>query len=190
MGTDIHLKIQFRDKETGEWLYGDAYIDKPMDEWASKWSKNGKWSVEYELGNRNYLRFAILGNVRNGFGFAGVYTHEPLPSISNQRGIPKDVEHKDYDFGDHSFSWVSLRELMEYDYNIPMDREGVRGRNILVSPEDNIVPETTHVQAAGSVPLTKALGEAWFWCIEALLLEAEKRGIGPDDVRLVFGFDS
>lgn len=232
MGTDIHIKIQFRDKETGEWLYGDAFIDKPMDKWTAEWnSKDG--SVESELGDRSYLRFAILGNVRNGRGFAGVYTHDPVPYISDCRGLPEDLKYppaksykyfEDYQddpdclkamwFGDHSFSWVTLRELMEYDYTRTLDRGGVvnletykkwkesgetepdgwvggiSGGGVVVSPEDNITEKTTHVQAFWKLPLRNALSEHWFWCIEALLIEAERRGIGPEDVRLVFGFDS
>lgn len=238
MGCDIHLKIQFR--ENGKWEYGDAVIDQePKDDWTKKFCSNreGQWTVAGELGNRNYLRFAILANVRNGHGFAGVFTHEPLEPIAEPRGLPKDLEtppyerpqymdefykeHPEHDdeeeefwFGDHSFSWVTLREMMDYDYDHELQEGGivdigtykawkesgnpqpegwsggVWGGKTVVSPEDDITEKTTHVQARWAVPLKEALGDRWFWCIEALLKEAKQRGISPDDVRLVFGFDS
>lgn len=68
MGTDIHCLWQKRNND-------GTYTDVPST---------------YEE-NRHYYLFAWLGNVRNGYGFAGIKTHEPLKPLSNCRGIPSDI---------------------------------------------------------------------------------------------------
>ena len=42
---------------------------------------------------RNYDMFAVLADVRNGYGLAGVPTGQPYVPISNPRGIPTDFEY-------------------------------------------------------------------------------------------------
>ncbi|WP_206689631.1 hypothetical protein, partial [Streptococcus pseudopneumoniae] len=42
------------------------------------------------LSNRNYDLFGIIGNVRNGTGFAGVVLGTGWPSIADHRGLPED----------------------------------------------------------------------------------------------------
>ena len=76
---------------------------------------------------RNYTVFAILGNVRNGSGFAGVYTHDPIPFISDCRGVPDDVTKETLDAlsNEHSATWCSLTEVMDYDWHAPVHRGGV-----------------------------------------------------------------
>lgn len=107
MGTDIHGRLQFK--------YGDRWLDEGPIE-------NG----------RNYKVFAVLADVRNGHGFAGVETHRPITPISPPRGWPEDFHYKDpydgYDeekdadpdhsswLGDHSFSWLTLDEISDYPY--------------------------------------------------------------------------
>ena len=71
MGTDIHGVFQARK--------ADKWIDVPSD---------------YEQ-NRHYLLFAWLGNVRNGFGFAGCKTHTPITPLSDCRGLPEDFRMDD-----------------------------------------------------------------------------------------------
>ena len=103
---------------------------------------NDKWQdIPHNYpGNRHYMMFAWLGNVRNGFGFAGVPTHSPLIPLSDCRGFPEDFEMvnddhpmdlknlsaedqewrkkypEDYGsgywMGDHSHSWVSGDEVI------------------------------------------------------------------------------
>lgn len=114
MGTDIHGVFQR--------LNGNKWEDVPS---------------EYEQ-NRHYFLFAWLGNVRNGFGFAGIPTHTAISPLSDCRGFPSDflidvdshpiqnIEvmdkniqswHRDGDpleiwMGDHSHSWVSADEVI------------------------------------------------------------------------------
>ena len=113
MGTDIHGVWQ---KKVGE-----------------SWE-----DVESEYNQeRHYYLFAWLGNVRNGFGFAGTPTHEPVASMTDCRGLPDDFVTDDgchvvADFaficprrrkyqdegdfsvwmGDHSFSWLHVDEAI------------------------------------------------------------------------------
>ena len=79
---------------------------------------DGKYSVidikEDLLGDRNYRIFGFLAGVRN---YSGI-----IP-ISEARGLPKDVSKKVEEyiaksgFYLHSFSWLSMKELVEFDYD-------------------------------------------------------------------------
>lgn len=99
MGTDVHSVFQVKN-EQGEW----EDIVNPWDE------------------SRHYFLFAILADVRNGFGFGGVARHVPLESITSGRGFPDDFRihrrkhHNDEWMGDHSYTWVFGSELMNW-YN-------------------------------------------------------------------------
>src|SRR4030095_12024926 len=78
---------------------------------------------------RRYSLFGILGNVRNGSGFAGVDTGDSWPSITDRRGLPADSpidinRESDYDepdgkhwLGDHSHTYVTLDELLAFDWD-------------------------------------------------------------------------
>lgn len=70
MGTDIHGVFQRHDAATGRWV--------------------GVAST-YEQ-HRHYQLFAVLAGVRNGSGFAGIRTGEPVRPISEPRGFPADFE--------------------------------------------------------------------------------------------------
>lgn len=68
MGCDIHGVFQARNN--------DHWVDIPHN---------------YEHG-RHYYLFAMLADVRNGFGFAGVSIFEPLEPIAQPRGLPDDFQ--------------------------------------------------------------------------------------------------
>jgi hypothetical protein len=106
MGCDIHGHIERRTANGWEYL-PDAYFPD----------------------GRNYNVFAILADVRNGHGFAGIKTGEGFNFIAEPRGLPNDMSPElqriakgetsedDYRWlGDHSRSWLTLRELFEFDY--------------------------------------------------------------------------
>jgi hypothetical protein len=83
---------------------------------------NGAWErYDYEFpGDRNYDVFAILADVRNGLGFAAVKTSDGFEPISLPRGLPVDgtmglENDPDRDLF-HSGSWLTLREILEYDW--------------------------------------------------------------------------
>jgi hypothetical protein len=105
MGTDIHIStVQWRKHQFEDWQ--DLVLAKPLE------------------ANRNYVSFAILADVRNGYGFAGHKTHEPIKPISEPRGIPSDYPfdiETDYSIGDHSFSWVTLNEIVQWFESNPKE---------------------------------------------------------------------
>lgn len=181
MGTDIHPYAEVR--QNGKWQR--AHIEVPSD--------------------RNYWTFAILANVRNGFGFAGCYTGEPVTPISEPRGLPPDtsIADNDLDFedpkyvwlGDHSHSWVLLSELLAYDLDQPMIQGGVITRAQLKALHgENKLPDTwcgdKHPMTNEDVRTTWArpLREA-AWLLPKIIDVLKPLGT-PEDVRLVYGFDS
>ncbi len=121
MGTDIHGVFQRRNPTTSTW-----------EDIAS----------DYEQ-HRHYQLFAVLAGVRNGFGFAGIVTGEPVRPIAEPRGFPADfdiicddlhpirsIERVDphrrahHDaltiwMGEHTRSWLSGKEMLAWFENAP-----------------------------------------------------------------------
>ena len=123
MGTDIHTIAQV--EKNGEWETVAANMcDEP----------------------RNYDSFAVLANVRNGSGFAGVKTGQGWVPISEPRGLPDGVSYdepcpvwyssfdKDKEdpqtekwLGDHSHSWLMMSEISAYLESVKNDTYRVAG---------------------------------------------------------------
>lgn len=99
MGTDIHLAVERR--EPGGWVL--------------EASEDAGW-----YNDRNYCVFAMLAGVRNGRGFAGVDTGDPIVPIAEPRGFPSDAspELRKWwdDEGEHTPSWLTARELVNVDW--------------------------------------------------------------------------
>lgn len=106
----------------GQW--GPAY-PPVKNEYFGKYDGEPEFEYERVFSDRNYNLFAMLADVRNGYGFAGVNTGEGFVPIAEQRGIPNDVAVPDGDYGDHSQSWLTLRELYDYDWAQRTTRRGV-----------------------------------------------------------------
>jgi len=197
MGTDIHLAAEvFKD---GRWHL--AEVDLP----------------EY----RNYRAFAVLADVRNGYTFAGMDSGDPVIPISEPRDFPKDmslelrkilygeddwlgdegvgdfsVDGEEPEFiwlGDHSFSWVTLEELINYDLDQPVT---LRGK---VSPEaarrwrENKEPPNSVAAYASnpdfvSLEWQRPLRESASLVVD--LIDALRPLGEPRDVRIIFGFDT
>ncbi len=142
MGTDIHMAAEVR--KNGKWeLVTDKVFKNPWYQPdVSKqhdWSKDEFTSIPYD--GRNYNLFAMLADVRNGYGFAGCITGERLNPISEPKGYPEDMcqELQDdlnpavynqegyYDdpayyerphlSNEHTGSYLTLKELLDYDWN-------------------------------------------------------------------------
>ena len=151
--------------------------------------------------NRNYWSFAVLADVRNGYGFGGFSTGEPITPIDEPRGLPPDLspelraalEQRSWLLGDHDISWVTLEELLAYDLDTPVTCRGY------VPPED-----AARLREGGTPPPVTAAYSAdptWVrmewqeplrqkaWLISQLI-EALSRLGKPGEVRLVFGFDT
>lgn len=114
MGCDIHLYVER--KRNGEW------------ESVEKWSKEDDEDVArvdytdcYYTG-RNYDLFAILADVRNGSGFAGVDTGDGFNPIDAPRGLPDDACEQikalseSWGVDGHSHSHFTLAELIAFDW--------------------------------------------------------------------------
>ena len=112
MGTDIHMLGEYKHWMTNVWT---------------------PFTLPEELQGRNYAFFAHLADVRNGFGFAGVYRHEPVKPLTSDRGFPEDMSEfarawateqdmglaeklLPYGPGDHSAGYATLRELEGHDW--------------------------------------------------------------------------
>jgi hypothetical protein len=74
--------------------------------------------------------FAILADVRNGYGFAGCDTGDGFKPIAEPRGLPEDVspgvkKMSDYwDCDGHSHSYFTLKELLDYDWEQTTSHRG------------------------------------------------------------------
>lgn len=100
MGTDLHSRLRVK-TYNDQWEYHE---------------------VPYEFDHRDYDLFAILANVRNGYGFGGTARYadsKPVKSFTDNRGLPEDLKHHESngfdntygDYGDHSFGYITLAEL-------------------------------------------------------------------------------
>lgn len=113
MGCDIHLYVEVYDEKQQKWISAD------------QWKKDEDGYVSVENGyfdGRSYNTFAILANVRNGRGFAGIDTGNGFNPISSPKGIPYDVspevsaKYEDWGGDAHSASYLSAKELLDYDW--------------------------------------------------------------------------
>ena len=116
--------------------------------------------------------FAFLANVRN-YSF--------VPSISEPRGLPEDINYdteEDYTLGEHSFSWLSLKELLAFDYDQTFeDRRCMRDGNGAADSGPGNGEQTT---------FRKFLGPLFFRDLAIM----QCLGREPEHVRIVFGFDN
>jgi hypothetical protein len=137
MGCDIHLFTEKRGAD-GKWrhapavmhtcwgcdgkkIYDTHYKPELIGTTCLACKGKGEQPGEYWEG-RNYCLFAILADVRNGHGFAGIQTGTRFEPIAPRRGLPPDAckEAQEY-IGDddgflHSTSWVALPELLDDVY--------------------------------------------------------------------------
>lgn len=198
MGCDIHAIMQVRKNSNSVWVTSEVL---PIV--------------------RNYWLFAALANVRNGRGFAGVETGKEIRPISEPRGLPSDIvseldENHLYlphrvvyndDFqavyttmflGEHSHSWLSLIELLEYDWGQLVYRTGRVSPEIYTKLNPNERPEefcggtsNTSYQCHDWVESLKdIIGGYFFQMLNAYAEYSEENGPDTDNVRMVFGFDS
>lgn len=212
MGTDIHWVAQKR--INGQWhnMQMAKYLSYDHEK-KQEVVEPGEFNFTRE---RNYYLFAWLANVRNGHGFAGVKTFEPVKPLTDHRGLPADIKEGSYneetdefegnDFGDHSQGWATAAEILAHprrqiiqtgvltradyvklrdDGVQPTDWSGgIAGGGIVVveAAEFSQRHDATHVVATWTMP------DGLDGFIAAVKEVADKHG--PENVRLVFGFDS
>jgi len=132
MGCDIHVHYEIR-TEQGAWKHYDweaKHVVGKYEDGERKLSYDAYFKDPLHV-DRNYNLFAVLADVRNGRGFAGVYTGEEFKPISPPRGLPDDVspevrnESDEWGVDGHSHSWLTLAELLAFDYEQTRSSSGV-----------------------------------------------------------------
>lgn len=106
MGTDIRMYCEVR--RNGKWKTNHKKIFPLYDE-----------MIEEPYAYCNYNLFAILADVRNGYGFAGCKTGDAFNPIDEWKGLPEDVTKytKEHLFsGGYGESYYTLTELEQYDW--------------------------------------------------------------------------
>jgi len=212
MGCDIHF---FVEKKIGnKWVSVDEWKD--YDGWKTVDYKKAFYS------NRNYDLFAILANVRNGYGFAGCDTGNGFIPISMPRGLPDNVSQevgnhsKQYGEDGHSHSYLTVKELLAYDWNQTTKKRGVvseeeyqeiidkpkryaggvSGRDIVhVTPSqmDRLITHPELKDKDKSYYTTVEWKETYKEAVRDFYIETLPRlkGLGkPNKVRIVFWFDN
>jgi hypothetical protein len=187
------------------------YLGYRMTKYVEPGKERDRWYSE-----RNYTVFAVLADVRNGAGFAGVYTHDPIKPIDYPRGLPDDIvpETRAILSDEHSQTWLSLAEIMAYDWDQTMRRGGcvtldeyrtyiqtgrpeswsgdVWGNHVrkVSLDEANALlaageyPPDTYVHITWTQSLRDSIGD-FIERMQMLMMET-----GEAEVRLVFDFDS
>lgn len=115
--------------------------------WQKKINEGWKDIPSEYTQDRHYQLFAVLAGVRNGYGFAGVQTGQPVTPIAEPKGLPDDFlmdgdyhpiesnkirdpqrqkywkeredDYLQYHMGDHSFSWLSGQGMLTWYENAP-----------------------------------------------------------------------
>lgn len=160
VGSDIHTLVQVKRKaHRVPYLWGNSDIEV--------------------FDCRSYGIFGFLANVRN---------YSEVPCISEPRGLPDDWSQKYAESlglncgGYHSCSWLSLTELLNYDYNVVFwDRRISR-----VMSTHWVDGAATAKEGEGRmIRIRDFLGDYFF---EELFRMLELSN--SDDVRLVFWFDN
>lgn len=126
MGCDIHLYAEKR--VNGAWIAADTWTDDPYE----PGTKEVAYEARFYTG-RNYDLFAMLADVRNGRGFAGIRTGDGFNPIASPKGLPDDcspevrAESDGWGVDGHSHSFLTVAELMAYDWTQTTRKAGVVG---------------------------------------------------------------
>lgn len=154
MGCDIHLSVEKYNDKTKKWEFvpgnfepcfgcegtgkNPKRTEAEIDDDGTKikagdcyWCRGeGKRREDFYHG-RNYDVFAILADVRNGRGFAGVKTGDGFNIISEPRGVPKDASPEylkrveEYGVDGHSHSYHTIADLDAFDWGQKSTHQGV-----------------------------------------------------------------
>ena len=151
MGTDIYSGAERR--ENGRWVAVDGVN-------------------AFDRDRKCYRTFAFLAGVRN---------YSEIVPIAEPRGAPGGTTKalRRLLHGCHSRSWLSVEELLAYDYDqIIEDRRVARE----LSPGHWNDAQTCEIGQGRKMPLREFLGEDFFEDLQEL------KAAGAE--RIVFGFDS
>lgn len=152
MGCDIHTYVE-RQTAPGHWECVEDV--KPFDQ-------------------RNYGIFGFLADVRN---------YSAIPPIAEPRGLPRDLsqqvaaENEYWGYDAHSHTWLSARELADFDYD-----QAVNDRRVMRNGDGGV----TGTAEEGTVTTFREfLGRSFMDDVRRL------RELGDlDEVRVVMWFDN
>jgi hypothetical protein len=147
---------------------------------AERRNYHGNWLKVPHLTPFNWRNYGFYG------WLAGVRNHSAMTPMAADRGLPEDasesVAREFYDYWEsdaHSVSWVTVAELLAFDYDAPCEDRRARlvvDGNVWVAPVA-LGPGDGQVQTYRAF-----LGEDYFRDLEAL------KAAGAE--RVVFWFDS
>ncbi|MGG0757899.1 hypothetical protein [Brevibacillus laterosporus] len=155
MGCDIHLWVE-RKNPDGRWEAING-VNEPELQWWQNTLERKKASGgddtyterrikellegthDFIFDGRHYVLFSLLAGVRNYYS---------VTPISEQKGLPEDVtqvvKEKSDEWGldGHSHSWLSTRELVEFDWSKPFEHEGWVSENEYKKFKENGSPDS------------------------------------------------
>lgn len=132
MGCDVHSMVEVKQdrwESDRQWSVPGLpwIIGAPSTRWVemedeifplASWRGEGFGKIP--LDDRNYTLFALLADVRNGRGFAGVKTGDRIQPLAEPRGVPTDASYAWLAVVDgwgpdmHSHTWFTLAELLDH----------------------------------------------------------------------------
>lgn len=147
--------------------------------YAEKKGQSGEFEPVDDLSvfeDRNYGAFGFLANVRN---------YSAIAPISSLRGVPADASdetkeaYRDWDCDAHSASWLSVSELVDFDYEAKCED---RRCTIQIGPKCWDGGGTCEPGAGKTQTYRQFLGDGFMDDVQAL------KDSGAD--RIVFWFDN
>jgi len=121
MGCDIHMYVEKKEKDN--WVkVGDVFDNPYYEPEGPDYSWNTP-KTDQPYSGRNYDLFAILADVRNGYGFAGCDTGNAVEPIDYPRGLPDDVSKEiqvcsdEWGCDGHSHSYFTIREILDHNWS-------------------------------------------------------------------------
>jgi hypothetical protein len=133
MGCDIHMYVEKKVK--GKWVkVGDVFDNPYYEPEGPDYSWNTP-KTDQPYSGRNYNLFAILADVRNGYGFAGCDTGDAVEPIDYPRGLPHDVSKEiqvcsdEWGVDGHSHSHFTIREILDHNWTTKKTHRGWVGRS-------------------------------------------------------------
>jgi hypothetical protein len=127
VGTDIHLFVEKRGSKNEAWEEVRPPFKTRWNDTQYSWSPYAQSDdindPRPDPTDRNYNLFAFLADVRNGIGFAGTRV---APQFADRK-LPPDTCYKEEVcwFGDHSFTYATLKELVTAPWDIEFRSTGV-----------------------------------------------------------------
>ena len=146
MGCDIHINCEIKTSD-GYWENCDFFtIDPTYKSLKGDPERPPKWLIKQVDVGRNYALFGVLAGVRD----------RSHPMISEPRGIPDNISKqtkkrylRESEWGCHSYSWLTLKELLDYRTQYEnkyccgyVTDTGLENINIYGSPEPEHVEES------------------------------------------------